>query len=237
MENRPVPLAVLISGRGSNLHALIEAERAGRLGARIVVVVSNRDDAQGLERAQAAGLETLVIPHGEYASRDNYDRALAATLQARGVRLVCLAGFMRRLGAGFLDAFPQAVLNVHPSLLPAFPGLDGARQAIAHGVKVSGATVHLVTTELDAGPIVMQGAVPVKEDDTPETLAQRILRVEHKIYPQAVRLIASGSWRLDGRRVVFDLPPPREPQPSPPPASTPASSPPTAPPTSGPPHE
>jgi phosphoribosylglycinamide formyltransferase-1 len=204
VENRPVPLAVLISGRGSNLQALIDAERAGRLGAHIAVVISNRDDAQGLERARRAGIETLVMPHGEYATRDAYDRALAATLRARGVGLVCLAGFMRRLGSGFLDAFPNAVLNIHPSLLPAFPGLDGARQAIEHGVKVSGATVHLVTAELDAGPIVMQGAVALKETDTPETLATRILRVEHKIYPEAVRLIAAARWRLDGRRVVFE---------------------------------
>jgi phosphoribosylglycinamide formyltransferase-1 len=203
VENRPVPLGVLISGRGSNLQALIEAERAGRLGAQVVVVISNRDEARGLERARQAGIEALVMPHGEYPSREAYDRALATTLQARGVTLVCLAGFMRRLGSGFLDAFPNAVLNIHPSLLPAFPGLDGARQALAHGVKVTGATVHLVTGELDAGPIVMQGAVPVKEDDTPDTLAARILRVEHRIYPEAVRLIASGRWRLEGRRVVF----------------------------------
>ena len=137
MENRPVPLGVLISGRGSNLQALIEAERAGRLGAQVVVVISNRDEARGLERARQAGIEALVMPHGEYPSREAYDRALATTLQAREVALVCLAGFMRRLGPGFLDAFPDAVLNIHPSLLPAFPGLDGARQALAHGVKVT----------------------------------------------------------------------------------------------------
>jgi phosphoribosylglycinamide formyltransferase-1 len=212
VENRYVPLAALISGRGSNLQALIDAQRAGRLGAELAVVISNRDDARGLARAQQAGIETLVMPHGEYASRDAYDRALATTLRARGVRIVCLAGFMRRLGSAFLDAFPHAVLNIHPSLLPAFPGLDGARQALEHGVKVSGATEHFVTAELDAGPIVMQGAVVVREDDTPETLAARILKVEHKIYPAAVRLVASGRWRLDGRRVVFDAPAARAPR-------------------------
>jgi phosphoribosylglycinamide formyltransferase-1 len=198
------PLGVLISGRGSNLQALIDAHAADRLGARLALVISNRDEARGLARAQAAGIESLVMPHGEYRSREAYDQALAATLHSRGVRLVCLAGFMRRLGGVFCDAFPNAVLNVHPSLLPAFPGLDAVRQALTHGVKVSGATVHLVTAELDAGPIVIQGAVPVKEDDTAETLAARILDVEHTIYPEAVRLIASGRWRLDGRRVIFD---------------------------------
>ncbi|MEW6321577.1 MAG: phosphoribosylglycinamide formyltransferase [Acidobacteriota bacterium] len=199
----PTPnIGVLISGRGSNLQALIDATREGRLDAVIRVVISNRFDARGLQRAQEAGIETLVLPHTDYASREDYDRALAAELTARGVGLVCLAGFMRLLGPVFLDAFPNAVLNIHPSLLPSFPGIDAQRQAIEHGVTVSGATVHFVTPELDAGPIVLQAAVPVERDDTPETLAARILVEEHRLYPEAVRLVLAGGWRLEGRRFL-----------------------------------
>jgi phosphoribosylglycinamide formyltransferase-1 len=204
VENRPVPLAVLISGRGSNLQALIEAAQRDRLGATVSVVISNREDAPGLARASGARIETIVMPHGEHASREAYDRALVQALRDRDVRLVCLAGFMRQLSTVFCDAFPNAILNIHPSLLPAFPGLDAVRQALAHGVKLSGATVHLVTPELDAGPIVKQASVPVRDDDTVETLAARILEVEHVIYPEAVRLIAAGGWRVEGRRTVFD---------------------------------
>ena len=195
-------LGVLISGRGSNLQALIDAIAAGRLDATIAVVVSNRADAAGLERAARAGIETLVMPHKGYADRADYDRALAAALQARGVGLVCLAGFMRLLGPAFIERFPDAVLNVHPSLLPAFPGLDAQRQAFDHGVKVAGATVHFVTAELDAGPIIAQEAVPVRDDDTAGTLAARILEVEHRLYPAAVALVVRGGWRLEGRRVL-----------------------------------
>jgi phosphoribosylglycinamide formyltransferase-1 len=199
-------LAVLISGRGSNCQAIAEAIREGRLEAAIAVVVSNRADAAGLDHARAAGLETMVMPHGDYPSRDAYDRALAAEIGRRGVRLVCLAGFMRRLGPAFCDAFPNAVLNVHPSLLPSFPGVDAQRQALAHGVKVSGATVHFVTRELDAGPIILQATVPVLDDDTPDTLAARILVEEHRIYPAAIRRVLTESWRIEGRRVVFRAP-------------------------------
>ncbi len=154
-------LGVLISGRGSNLQALIDASSTGRLDADIALVISNRADATGLDRARASGIETLVLPHKAHADRTAYDLALAAELNKRGVRLVCLAGFMRLLGRAFIDQFPNAVLNIHPSLLPAFPGLDAQRQALEHGVKVTGATVHLVTPDLDAGPILVQAAVPV----------------------------------------------------------------------------
>jgi phosphoribosylglycinamide formyltransferase-1 len=193
-------IGVLISGRGSNLQALIDAVGDGRLDAQIAVVISNRPDAGGLRRAEAAGIETLVLDHRAYSSRDEYDAALARALLARGVRLVCLAGFMRLIGAPLLNAFPDAILNVHPSLLPAFPGIDAQAQALAHGVRISGATVHLVTGELDGGPIVMQAAVPVFDDDTAETLSARILVREHRIYPEAARILLEGGWSLDGRR-------------------------------------
>jgi phosphoribosylglycinamide formyltransferase-1 len=195
-------IAVLISGRGSNLGAILDAIDAGTLQARVAVVISNRAVAAGLERARRAGVETLVMPHGGYPSRDDFDRGLAAALDARHVRLVCLAGFMRRLGPAFFDGYRGPVLNVHPSLLPAFPGVDAQAQAIAHGVKVSGVTVHFVTEELDAGPIVMQTAVPVEDDDTAETLAARILIEEHRLYPAAIARVLAGGWRVDGRRVV-----------------------------------
>ncbi len=195
-------IGVLISGRGSNLQALIDAVLEGRLPARIAVVISNRANAPGLERARGAGIETLVLDHKGYPSRDDYDRQLAHELKARGVSLVCLAGFMRLIGAPLLDAFPNAILNIHPSLLPAFPGIDAQRQAFEYGVKLSGVTVHLVTKELDAGPIVLQSAVPVREDDTPDLLAARILIEEHRLYPEAVAIVLAGGWRLEGRRFV-----------------------------------
>lgn len=195
-------LGVLISGRGSNLQAILDAVADGRLSAEVAVVVSNRADAAGLPRAQAAGVPTLVMSHGGYASREAYDRALVAQLRAHGVDLVCLAGFMRLLGPAFIDAFPNAVLNVHPSLLPAFPGLDAQAQAVAHGVKIAGCTVHLVTAELDAGPIVLQAAVPVLDDDTAETLSARILVEEHRLYPDAIARVLDGGWKLDGRRFI-----------------------------------
>jgi phosphoribosylglycinamide formyltransferase-1 len=193
-------LGVLISGRGSNLQALIDAVAGGQLAARIGVVISNRPGAGGLERARAAGIETVVMHHREYPDRDTFDRAVAGELKARGVRLVCLAGFMRLIGAPLLDAFPNAILNIHPSLLPSFPGVDAQAQAIAHGVKVSGVTVHLVTGELDGGPIILQSSVPVLEDDTSATLSARILVEEHRLYPEAVRIVLAGGWVLDGRR-------------------------------------
>jgi phosphoribosylglycinamide formyltransferase-1 len=195
-------IGVLISGRGSNLQALIDAVDSGALNARIAVVISNKTTASGLERARAANIDAIVLDHRGFASRDEYDCALAGELQARGVALVCLAGFMRLVGKPLLEAFPNAILNVHPSLLPAFPGVDAQRQALEHGVKISGATVHIVTGELDGGPIVAQSPVPVFEDDTPDSLAARILVEEHRIYPQAVRAILDGGWRVDGRRFL-----------------------------------
>ena len=195
-------LGVLISGRGSNLQAIIDAIAAGRLAAEIAVVVSNRPDAPGIERARCAGIETAVLDHTEYESREAYDRAVAAALRRYDVALVCLAGFMRLLSPGFVAAFPNRILNVHPSLLPAFPGLHGQEQAWRHGVRVAGATVHVVTPELDAGPIVEQAAVPVHEDDTPGTLSARILAAEHRIYPEAIGVVLDGGWRIEGRRFV-----------------------------------
>jgi phosphoribosylglycinamide formyltransferase 1 len=196
-------IGVLISGRGSNLQAIIDAVAAGRLHARIAVVISNKGDAYGLERAKAAGIETLVLSHRAYPTREEYDRALVAELRARDVRLVCLAGFMRLLSAVFIEAFPNAILNIHPSLLPAFPGVDAQRQALEHGVRISGATVHLVTPELDAGPIVLQATVPVLDEDTVEMLSSRILEQEHRLYPEAIARVLSGRWALEGRRFVL----------------------------------
>lgn len=195
-------LGVLISGRGSNLQAIIDAIADGRLDATIALVVSNVEGAPGLARAAEAGIATLVVDHRAFPTRAAFDAALLAALRAHEVELVCLAGFMRRLGAGFVQGYRHAVLNVHPSLLPAFPGLNAQRQALAHGVKVSGATVHLVDTDLDTGPIVLQAAVPVLDDDDEDTLAARILAEEHHIYPAAVGILLDGHWRLDGRRLV-----------------------------------
>jgi phosphoribosylglycinamide formyltransferase-1 len=198
-------IGVLISGRGSNLQALIDAIAESRLDAKIGLVISNRSDAAGHDRARVAGIETVVVDHRRFSSRDEFDRSLVELLQARKVRLVCLAGFMRLVGPPLLDAYPNAVLNVHPSLLPAFPGVEAQRKALEHGVKVSGATVHLVDRDLDAGPIVLQAAVPVRDDDTVETLSARILISEHRIYPEAVKIVLDGGWKLEGRRVLFPV--------------------------------
>ena len=200
MRNRKI--GVLISGRGSNLQAIIDAIAAGGLDAKIAVVVSNKPNAPGLERAKRAGIETLYINHEDYGSREQFDLAVVDELKKRDVALVCLAGFMRLLSAAFVKAFPNRILNIHPSLLPAFTGLEGQTQAWNYGVKVSGATVHVVTPELDAGPIVLQAIVPVRDQDTPDTLAARILVEEHRIYPRAVEVMLDGGWRIDGRRFV-----------------------------------
>jgi phosphoribosylglycinamide formyltransferase-1 len=195
-------LGVLISGRGSNLQALIDAIASGRLDASIAVVISNRENAAGLERARIAGIEAICLSHRAFATRDEYDGALVEELRARDVGLVCLAGFMRLVGKPLIEAFPNHILNIHPSLLPAFPGLEAQKQAIDHGVKVSGVTVHLVTAELDGGPIVVQRAVPVISGDTAESLGARILEEEHRAYPDAVQVILDGGWRVEGRRFV-----------------------------------
>ena len=195
-------LGVLISGRGSNLQALIDATRNGRLDASIVLVISNRPEAPGLDRARRAGIEAIVIDHRSWRSRDEYDAAIVQALKARGAALVCLAGYMRLVGPVLLDAFPNAILNIHPSLLPAFPGMNAQHQAIEHGVKVSGVTVHVVTLELDGGPIILQRTVPVLDGDTRDTLADRILDEEHRAYPEAVRIVLEGGWEIVGRRFV-----------------------------------
>ena len=199
-------LAVLISGRGSNLQSIVDAIAGRRLDAEIAVVVSNRPDAPGLVRARDAGIDTLCLKPRDYPDRMAYDAALAGALRARDVGLVCLAGFMRLVGAPLLDAFPNRILNIHPSLLPAFPGLDAQRQAFEHGVRMTGATVHLVNAELDAGPIVLQSAVSVLPDDTVEKLSARILAEEHRLYPEAIQIVLDGGWAIDGRRFI---PPPR----------------------------
>ena len=193
-------IGILISGRGSNLQSIIDAIGRGELAAEIAVVISNRLEAAGLLRAREAGLETVCLSQKNFDSRDAYDAAIARELEARGVDLVCLAGFMRLVGRPLLEAFPQRILNIHPSLLPAFPGLDAQQQALEYGVCVTGATVHVVTAELDGGPIVLQAAVPVLPDDTVESLSARILIEEHRLYPRAVGLVLDGQWRLEGRR-------------------------------------
>ncbi|MXZ71868.1 MAG: phosphoribosylglycinamide formyltransferase [Acidobacteria bacterium] len=195
-------IGVLISGRGSNLQAIIDAIAGGRLAAELAVVISNKPGAAGLQRAARAGVETLVMRHTDYPSREAFDLAMADELRRRSVDVVCLAGFMRLLSAAFVKAFPNRILNIHPSLLPAFPGLDAQRQAWTHGVAVSGATVHIVTPELDDGPIVRQATVLVEPDDTPETLASRILIEEHRIYPEAIATLLAGGWRIEGRRFI-----------------------------------
>ena len=195
-------IGVLISGRGSNLQALIEATRLGQLDATIAVVISNRSDATGLAIAADADIETLCIDHEKFPNRDEFDQEIAKQLKLRNIDLVCLAGFMRLVGAPLIETFPNAILNIHPSLLPAFPGLNAQKKAVEHGVKVSGVTVHIVTKDLDAGPIVLQRSVSVSDQDTPETLAGRILKEEHRIYPEAVGLYLQGGWKITGRRFI-----------------------------------
>ena len=191
-------LGVLISGRGSNLKAIIDAIDGKRLDATIAIVISNRADARGLDHAIAAGIETLVLSHKSFATREQYDRALVDELKKRGVTLVCLAGFMRLLSPVFVDAFPDRILNIHPSLLPKYPGLHPQQQALDDGATVSGATVHFVNKDLDAGPIVLQREVPVLAGDTADTLGDRILQVEHQLYPRAIARVLSGFTRGEG---------------------------------------
>jgi phosphoribosylglycinamide formyltransferase-1 len=199
-------VAVFASGRGSNLGALLDAETAGRLGARVALVVSDRADAPALALARLAGKPTLVLDPGPRSPRlsDACEASLVAALADRGVRLVALAGFMRIVGRGLLSAFPDRVINMHPSLLPAFRGLDAQRRAWEHGVRFAGCTVHFVNEGVDEGPIIAQAVVPVALDDTPETLAARILVEEHALYPKALRIVAEGRARIEGRRVVID---------------------------------
>jgi phosphoribosylglycinamide formyltransferase-1 len=196
-------VGVLLSGRGSNLQALIDAARRGDLGGEIVVVVSNVETARGLVRARAAGVPAVFRDH-RGKGRESYDAEIVEILHAHHVDLVCLAGFMRLVSPAFVRSFPGRIVNIHPALLPAFPGLDAQRQAWEHGVKVSGATVHLVDEGLDSGPIVAQEAVAVRSIDTAESLAARILEAEHRLYPRAVRLLLDGRCRVEGRRVIVE---------------------------------
>ncbi len=195
-------IGVLLSGRGSNFEALAEAVAAGRIpNAEIALVLSNREDAPGIARARARGIAAQVIP-SKGLQREAYDRLAVAALRDKQVDLICLAGFMRLLSPYFIQAFPNRILNIHPSLLPAFPGLEAQRQALDYGVKFVGCTVHFVDENLDAGPIVLQAVVPVQDDDTEETLSARILAEEHKIYSQAVRIVLEGRYKIAGRRVL-----------------------------------
>ncbi|MEL6349290.1 MAG: phosphoribosylglycinamide formyltransferase [Myxococcota bacterium] len=195
-----VPFGVLISGSGTNLQALIDAAASPDYPGRLAVVVSNRRDALGLERARSAGIPARWIPHRKKA-REDFEREVLDVLDEHDVEWVALAGFMRMLTPTFLDAFPGRLLNIHPSLLPAFPGLNGPRQALERGVRIAGATVHFVIPEMDAGPILLQGAVPVLDGDTEADLKERILSVEHRIYPRALALALSGQAQLEGQRV------------------------------------
>lgn len=191
-------LGVLISGRGSNLQALIDACGGDGFPAEIALVVSNIEGAAGLDRARKAGIKTLVIDHREFESRASFDEAVASALEAHDVRLVCLAGFMRILSKAFVDRWRDRIINIHPSLLPAFKGLHVHERVLEAGVRITGCTVHFIRPEMDEGPIIVQGAVPVLADDTPESLADRVLEVEHRIYPLAVKLIAEGKARVVG---------------------------------------
>jgi phosphoribosylglycinamide formyltransferase-1 len=194
-------LAILISGRGSNFLAIADAIEQGRLDAEIAVVLSNHPDAPGLKLARERGLSAVAMP-SQGVDREVFDRRVIADLRSRGAELVCLAGYMRILSGHFIREFHERILNIHPSLLPAFPGLDAQHQAVAHGVKVSGCTVHFVDEGLDSGPIVKQAAVPVLDEDTAESLSARILKEEHRIYSEAIALVLSGRYRIEGRRVI-----------------------------------
>jgi phosphoribosylglycinamide formyltransferase-1 len=194
-------LGVLISGRGSNFEAIADQIDAGALEAEIAVVISNRADAPGLESARTRRLDAVCIP-SKGLDREVYDRLLLDELKKRSVDFVCLAGFLRLLSASFIRQYPNRILNIHPSLLPAFPGLDAQHQALEHGVKITGCTVHFVDEELDAGPIILQTAVPVLDGDNVEALSARILRQEHYLYSEALRLVLSGAFRIEGRRVI-----------------------------------
>jgi len=194
-------LGVLASGRGSNLQAIIDACREGWLKAEVAVVISDQEKAYALERARLAGIPALFINPGIYNNKDEYESAIVDTLNSYKVELVCLAGYMRLVGRKMLNAFPDKILNIHPALLPSFPGLNAQQQAWEYGVKYSGCTVHFVDEEVDAGPIIIQAVVPVLDEDTPETLAARILEQEHRIYPEAINFYSSGCLVKEGRRV------------------------------------
>jgi len=195
-------IGILLSGRGSNFEAIADNVASGRIPkAEIAIVLSNREHAPGIEKARQRGLETAVIP-SKGLERKQYDRQVVAVLEEKKVDLVCLAGFMRLLSPYFISRFPHRILNIHPALLPAFPGLEAQRQALEHGVKVTGCSVHFVDENLDAGPIIVQAVVPVENDDTVETLSARILKEEHRIYSEAIRIVLEERFRIEGRRVL-----------------------------------
>ena len=201
---RQVPIGVLVSGSGTNLQAIIDEIAAKRLDAKIEVVLSNKADAYGLVRAKNHGIATEVLDHKQFPSREAYDQAVVDLLRARDVELVVLAGFMRLLSPVFVKAYSNRIMNIHPALLPSFPGLHVQKKAVDHGVRFSGCTVHFVNEECDEGPIIIQAVVPVFPDDTDEVLAARILKQEHRIYPRAIQLYAEGKLRVEGRRVLVD---------------------------------
>ncbi len=196
-------IAVLISGRGSNLKSLIDACERGQIHGQVVVVISNNPDAPGLEFAQAAGIETVVLIHKQYPSREAYDAEIVDVLRTRDVDLVCLAGFMRLLSPVFIRAFPRRIMNIHPALLPAFPGLHAQKQAVDYAAKVTGCTVHFVDEGLDTGPIILQKTIDVRSDDTDETLSARLLPVEHQTYAEAVQLFFENRLTIEGRKVII----------------------------------
>lgn len=197
-------VGILISGRGSNMISLVRAMQKGELPARPVVVVSNRPDAAGLEAARELGVPAVVVDQAAVRPRSVHERRVVEVLREHGAEWVCLAGYMRLLKGALLEAYPMHILNIHPSLLPAFPGLDAQRQALDHGVRVAGCTVHLVDEECDHGPIVAQASVPVLDDDDDDTLSARILEQEHALYPEALRRVLAGGWRVEGRRLAFE---------------------------------
>jgi phosphoribosylglycinamide formyltransferase 1 len=201
---RKVPIGVLLSGSGTNLQAIIDAIEATKLDARIQLVLSNRADAYGLVRAKNHGIATEVLDHKKFASREAFDGAVVEILNSRGVELVVLAGFMRLLSPVFVKAFSNRIMNIHPALLPSFPGLQVQKKAVEHGVRFSGCTVHFVNEDCDEGPIIIQAVVPVFPDDTEETLAARILIQEHRIYPRAIQLYSEGRLRVEGRKVFVE---------------------------------
>ena len=204
-------IAILCSGGGTNLQAIIDAAKKGYIPARIALVVSDNKDAFALKRAKDAGIETLVLNAKDFKTREAFDKEIVKNLERRNIELVVLAGFMRLLSPYFVSQFPNRILNIHPALLPAFPGLEAQRQALEHGVKFTGCSVHFVDENLDAGPIILQAAVPVLDDDTVETLSARILKEEHRIYSEAITIVLSGRWRLEGRRMIRTGAPPQAP--------------------------
>jgi phosphoribosylglycinamide formyltransferase 1 len=201
-KKEPGRIGVLISGRGSNLKSLVDACIVGKIRARVVLVISNREDAAGLEYARNAGIETVVLPHKLYTTREDYDAVVVETLQKSRVDLVCLAGFMRLLSTVLVRAFSMRIMNIHPALLPSFPGLHAQRQAVDYGAKVTGCTVHFVDEGLDSGPVILQNVIEIRAEDTEETLSERLLPVEHQSYVEAVRLFFENRLRVEGRKVI-----------------------------------